>query len=145
MAFADDRWLIRVQSGGDTLRAERLTRTLRDELDTAEGIAAGFMEGTTAPATGNRKGGVGSDLVLWASVATPAAAAGARILVTLIREWCARDRHRRVELTYKGNSAIIVGQSGDQLQQIIDLFATDAPGNANDSDGPTGGQEVETP
>ncbi|MGO4616910.1 hypothetical protein AB4305_20635 [Nocardia sp. 2YAB30] len=142
MASEDGSWLIRVRTGGDTLRAERLTRELRDELDAADGIAAGFIEGGAAPATGDRKGGVDSDLVLWASVSAPVAAAGARVLTTLIKEWCARDRHRRVELTYKGNSAIIAGQSADQLQQIVELFAS--AGDANDSDDPAHGQEAST-
>jgi hypothetical protein len=145
MAFVDDRWLIRVQRGGDALRAEQLTRELRDELDAVEGIAAGIVQAGPDAAIEGSKGATGSDLVLWASIATPAAAAGARILITLIKEWCARDRHRKVELTYNGNSATIVGQSGDQLRQIIELFGSDSVDSAGDSSDRPTGHEADAP
>ncbi|MEV0294932.1 hypothetical protein [Nocardia sp. NPDC050710] len=135
--FEMDGWLIQVAAGGDTLRAERQTRELYAELDTAEGLTAGFVDNNGTRAAGNHKGGATGDLVLWASVAAPTAAAGARVLVTLIKEWCARDRHRRVELTYNGNKATIVGRPDNQLQHIIDLFTMDAAGDPTAPDDPT--------
>ncbi|MEV0403004.1 hypothetical protein [Actinoallomurus sp. NPDC050550] len=120
MEHGGQGWLVRVIAGGDTLRQERLTRDLHDELQKADGINAGFVEGGADVGEG-RKGGLAGDVALWAAV-TAAGRQTSQVLVTLIREWCARERHRKVELTVNGDSVTITGQPDEAQERIVRSF-----------------------
>jgi hypothetical protein len=114
-------WRLQVLAGGDTLRQERLTRDLHDQLQKAGGeLSVGFVKGG-APVDGGRKGGLAGDVALWAAV-TAVGRQASQILITLIREWCARERHRKVELTYDGNSVTITGHPDQAQERIVRDF-----------------------
>lgn len=120
MAHGGQGWLIRVITGDDTLRQERLTRDLYDELQKADGVDTGFVEGG-ADAREGRKGGLAGDVALWAAV-TAAGRQTSQVLITLIREWCAREGHRKVEITVDGDSVTITGRPDAGQEQIIRAF-----------------------
>jgi hypothetical protein len=132
MGHRDRRWLIRVITGDDTLRQERLTRALHDELQKADGATVGFIAQVADIADG-RKGNLAGDVALWAAVAA-AGRPASQVLVTLIREWCARDRHRKVEVTYDGNSVTITGHPDEAQERIVQDFLGRAAENASDDD-----------
>ncbi|MEZ0064961.1 hypothetical protein ABIA32_000949 [Streptacidiphilus sp. MAP12-20] len=112
------RLSLEVLAGGDALRQERLTTDLRGALRKADGWEIEFREGT-APNSGDRKGVSSGDLSLWA-VAVAAARPAANILITLIKEWCARDRHRKVEITFGNDSVVITGKPDQAQERVID-------------------------
>jgi hypothetical protein len=120
MGDGGSTWLLRVLAGDDTLRQERLTRDLHDALRRAEGVDVGFVDGD-ARSDGGSKGGLAGDVALWAAVAAGGRQASA-VLVTLVREWCQRDRHRSVELTYGGNSVTVTGHSAEAQERIVGEF-----------------------
>lgn len=120
MGHGDHRWLIRVITGNDALRQERLTHALHDELQQADGFAVGFIAQVADTGDG-RKGGLAGDVALWAAV-TAAGRPASQILITLIREWCARDRHRKVEVISDGNSVTITGHPDEAQERIVRDF-----------------------
>jgi hypothetical protein len=113
-------WRIEVLAGGDTLRQERLTRDLHHELQKADGLSIGLVE-DGSPIDGGRKGGLAGDVALWAAV-TAAGRQASQILLPLIREWCARERHRKVELSYGGNSVTITDHPDETQERIVREF-----------------------
>ncbi|MFI6541589.1 hypothetical protein ACIBHY_54690 [Nonomuraea sp. NPDC050547] len=122
MADGGRQWQLIVLTGGDALRQERLTRDLHNTLRSVKGLDVGFTDGGAAAAAGHK--GVGlADVALWASVATTIRPVS-QILVTLIKEWCARERHRKVELTYGGNSVTITGRPDAAQERMIRDFWT---------------------
>jgi hypothetical protein len=120
MEHGSHQWLIRVITGDDALRQERLTRELHDELQKTDGVGVGFVTQAT-DVGGERKGGLVGDVALWAAVAS-AGRQTSQILITLVREWCARDRHRKVEVTHNGSSVTIVGRPDDAQERIVQAF-----------------------
>jgi hypothetical protein len=116
MGHGDQGWLVRVIAGDDTLRQERLTRDLHNELQKVSGISVGFVEGDADVGEG-RKGGLAGDVALWAAV-TAVGRQTSQVLMTLIREWCARERHRKVEVTVNGVSVSISGQPDEAQERI---------------------------
>jgi hypothetical protein len=120
MGDGASRWLLRVLAGDDTLRQERLTRDLHDLLRRAEGVDVGFTGGDARPNRG-RKGGLAGDVALWAAVAAGGRQASA-VLITLVREWCQRDRRRRVELTYGDKSITVTGHSEEVQERLAGEF-----------------------
>jgi hypothetical protein len=120
MGEGDGTWLLRVLAGNDALRQERLTRDLYDLLRSAEGVDVGFADDDTSLERG-RKGGLAGNVALWAAVAAGGRQASA-VLTTLVREWCQRDRHRRVELTYDGNSLTVTGHSEETQERMVGEF-----------------------
>ncbi|MEV5650225.1 hypothetical protein AB0L57_18415 [Nocardia sp. NPDC052254] len=103
---------------GDTFRAERLTRDLRRTLSTVDGLDVGFaIADHPARAEGEKSAG-SADLLLSAAVTVPTATAITRVLVTAIREWCARERNRKVEVTGDG-SVVITGGVDEQTERIV--------------------------
>lgn len=54
-----------------------------------------------------------------------------QVLITLIREWCARDRHRKVEVTYDGNSVTITGHPDEAQERIVRDFLGRTAENAS--------------
>jgi hypothetical protein len=113
----DQRWQVEVLAGSNTLRAERLTRDLRDRLAGVADVQVDLIahEDTTS----GHKGGFG-DLGMWVALAGPTAP----VLITAIKEWCGRDRHRKVELTRDGTSvtATITGDPTEAQERVIQRF-----------------------
>jgi hypothetical protein len=116
----DHEWLIRVITGDDVLRQERLTRELYEELQKTDGVGVGFVAPTADTADG-RKGGLVGDVALWAAVAS-AGRQASQIMMVLVKEWCARDRHRKVEVTHNGSSVTITGHPDGTQERIIQAF-----------------------
>lgn len=129
MEHGDHQWLIQVITGDDTLRQERLTRALHDELQKADGLGVGFVE-QAADMGGERKGGLAGDVALWAAV-TAAGRQTSQVLIALIREWCARDRHRKVEVTHNGSAVTITGRPGEAQERMVRDFLEHAAKNAS--------------
>jgi Effector Associated Constant Component 1 len=116
-AELDEGWHIQVITGGDALRQERLTRALHAELRQRRELTVAFAPSAAPVAAGAKAGALG-EVALWAAAGT----AGPRVLVTLIREWCAKERHRRVELTYRGNSLTLPAHPDETQERIIRAF-----------------------
>lgn len=115
------RWQLVVPTGGDALRQDRLTRDLHDTLQNADGLTVGFADGDQSVEPGRKGAGVG-DVALWAATATAIARPASHVLVTLIREWCARDRHRKVDVTYEGHSVTITGRPDAAQERMVNNF-----------------------
>ena len=118
---------------GDTFRAERLTRNLRRTLSNVEDLDVDFAVGDRAGAADGEKGAGVADLALSATVAVPVATAVTRVLVTAIREWCALERNRKVEVTVDG-SVVITGGIDEQTETIVRLLTQDQRVPAADTD-----------
>ncbi|WP_042390394.1 hypothetical protein [Streptacidiphilus melanogenes] len=112
------RLSLEVLAGGDALRQEQLTVDLQGELRKADGWEIEFREGF-APDSDGRKGIGSGDLSLWAACAA-AARPAANVLVTLIKEWCAKERHRKVEITLGDDSVVITGKPDPAHERVID-------------------------
>ncbi|MFG3409420.1 hypothetical protein [Streptomyces sp. NPDC048142] len=117
-------WTLTVATGGDTLRQERLTRDLHDTLHRADGLVVGFHD-ADGPAEPGRKGtGVG-EVALWAATTAGAAAVArpaSQVLITLIKEWCAKERHRRVVVTVGDDSIEITGRPDAAQERMVREF-----------------------
>ncbi|MCA1186745.1 MULTISPECIES: hypothetical protein [unclassified Saccharopolyspora] len=110
---------IEVLAGGDPLRTERWTRSLRDDLAELDGLSVGFAE--TAPGSPGSKGGAFTDLVL-AVTALVASKQAAPVLIAAITEWCRRERRRVVRIT-KGDATLeITGKPGAAQQELVREF-----------------------
>ncbi|NDU73857.1 hypothetical protein GWI34_14605 [Actinomadura sp. DSM 109109] len=128
MGHDQQEWRLRVLAGDDTLRRERLTRDLYDDLLRADGVGVRFAEEEPPPA-GGRKGGSAGDVALWAAVGA-AGGQATRILVTLIKEWSARERHRKIEITYRGHSVTITGSPDEAQERLIREFLDRSDGES---------------
>ncbi|MEU7414601.1 MULTISPECIES: hypothetical protein [Streptomyces] len=117
-----------MSTGGDALRQERLTRDLYDSLREADGLTVGLSEGEGLAEPG-RKGAGAGDVALWAATATAVARPASRVLITLIREWCAKERHRKVEVTYEGHSVRITGRPDAVQERMVREFLDRAAGS----------------
>lgn len=113
-------WRLRVLAGGDTLRQERLTRDLHDDLLKAEGIDVAYAEPSASPVPGS-KGGPAGELVLCAILAA-SGAQSPRILLALIREWSLRERQRKIEVSYGDASLTITGRPDQAQERLIGDF-----------------------
>lgn len=111
-----DVWELRVLTGSNSLLTERLTRELRAHLE-LRGVEAAFA--TSAAASEGHKSGISPELVLLVSAGF--SAGSVRMLTTLIREWCERDRRRQVELRFGDAELVLSGNMADQLA-IVDRF-----------------------
>ncbi|MFI0188233.1 hypothetical protein ACH4PW_11825 [Streptomyces sp. NPDC017082] len=115
------RWTLTVPTGGDTLRQERLTRDLHDTLQTTDGLVVGFHD-AGGPAEPGRKGtGVG-EVALWATTAAAVARPASQVLITLIKEWCAKERHRKVVVTVGDDSLEITGRPDAVQERMVREF-----------------------
>jgi Effector Associated Constant Component 1 len=112
-----NRWRLVVPTGGDTLRQERLTRDLYEALLGAGGITVGFETDKKAVESGHKGAGV-TDVVLWAAAALPASP----VLITLIKEWCAKDRHRTVNVVHGEHSITITGRPDPAQERMVRDF-----------------------
>jgi hypothetical protein len=131
------RWQLVVPTGGDALRQERLTRDLYAALHGTEGVIADFTEDDAAVQPGHKGVGAG-EVALWAATATAVARPASHVLITAIKEWCARDRHRKVEVTYDGHSISITGRPDAAQERVVREFLDkvgEAPSNSPEGDG----------
>ncbi|SOB89033.1 hypothetical protein [Streptomyces sp. 1331.2] len=128
-------WRLEVLAGGDTLRQERLTRDLQDALRRAGTPETAYLTAETTPADDGRKGGALSEITAL-GLAAAAARPASRILIELIKEWCAKDRHRKVEITDGERSLTVTGRPDEAQERIIQAFLD----QADESDTPEGEQ-----
>lgn len=100
----------------DALRAERLTRALKRELDEVEGVAVGFLE-TRAADSERAKGGVMHD-VLEASIvgAWPVCAP---LLAEAVKSWLRREREARVRITLGWDHVEIEGEPTPEQTKLL--------------------------
>ncbi|WP_316739072.1 hypothetical protein [Streptomyces sp. MK7] len=121
------RWQIVVPTGGDALRQERLTRDLYDTLQATDGLTVGFND-DDKPAEPGHKGAAVGEIALWAATATAVARPASQVLIALIKEWCAKQRHRKVELTYGVHSVRITGRPDAAQERMVRDFLDRAAG-----------------
>jgi len=110
---------LRVLTGTNSLLTERLTRELRSYLD-SHGVDSRFASTATAPA--GHKSGISQELVLL--VSTGVSAGSVRVLTTLIREWCERDRHRRVEIRFP-DAELVLPENATDRPALVDKFLSE--------------------
>ncbi|MCP9948325.1 hypothetical protein [Actinomadura madurae] len=113
-------WRLRVLAGDDTLRQERLTRELHGDLLEVDGIDVGYADPFSSVPRGS-KGGLIGELLLWVTVAASSAQT-TKVLVTLIREWSSRERHRKIEISYGDASLTISGRPDQAQERLIGEF-----------------------
>ncbi|MFJ2816170.1 hypothetical protein [Streptomyces sp. NPDC087294] len=129
------QWTLTVPTGGDTLRQERLTRDLHASLERAEGLVVGLHD-AEGPAEPGRKGtGVG-EVALWAATTAAVVRPVSQVLITLIKEWCAKERHRKVVVTIAGDSVEITGRPDAAQERMVRAFQDRVSGD--DGPGPDG-------
>ncbi|WP_280276689.1 effector-associated constant component EACC1 [Nocardia wallacei] len=134
--MSDDGWRITVIPEGGALRQERLTRDLRRQLQSTEGIDAGFVE-STRPTPDGSKGVSDPDLVLWAGVGVASVNAAARVLIAAITQWCEQNKHRTVQLERNGSKVMVSGHLGKRQARLVERFIReiDEPGADNSEGG----------
>lgn len=125
MQDGGSRWRLVVPTGGDALRQERLTRDLYDALRESDSLAVGFEDGEK-PVEAGRKGAGATDVALWAAASMPAA----HVLITLIKEWCAKERQRTVKVAYRGRSITITGRPDAAQERMVHDFLDHVSGSA---------------
>lgn len=125
-------WTLTVPTGGDTLRQERLTRDLHDTLHRVEDLVVGFHDtgGTTEPGS---KGTTVGEVALWAATTAAVARPASQVLITLIKEWCAKERHRKVVVTVGDDSIEITGRPDAAQERMVREFQDRVAGD----DGPS--------
>lgn len=133
--MGDERggWKLVILAGDDALRQERLTRALRDELSTIDGLTVEFIDGLVEAQEGH-KGGAIAEVALWVGMAAVARPAS-QLLITTIKEWCAKERHRKVEITRgDGSSIVLVGRPDKAQERMVDKFLVGSHDDGNTSD-----------
>lgn len=113
-------WTLTVPTGGDTLRQERLTRDLHDTLHGTDDLVVGFHDADGSSEPGRKGAGVG-EVALWAATAA-AARPASQVLITLIKEWCAKERHRKVVVTVGDDSVEITGRPDAAQERMVREF-----------------------
>ncbi|MFE7132661.1 hypothetical protein ACFVIM_17560 [Streptomyces sp. NPDC057638] len=124
-------WTLTVPTGGDTLRQERLTRDLHDTLGRTDGLVVGFHDADGPTEPGRKGTGVG-EVALWAATTAAVARPASQILITLIKEWCAKERHRKVVVTVGDDSIEIAGRPDAAQERMVREFQD----RVADGDGP---------
>ncbi|AUS81091.1 hypothetical protein C1701_25215 [Actinoalloteichus sp. AHMU CJ021] len=120
MAAGTHVYRVAVLAGGDPLREERLTRSLRDDLTRVEGTSVDFTSGSSSGLPGSKGGNLTNVALLVAALA--ASKPLANVLVTAIREWCQRDRHRKVRVTCGEATLEITGKPDPSQHQLVREF-----------------------
>ena len=139
MRHVGTRWQLVVPVGSDALRQERLTRDLHDTLREADdGLVVEFADDDRPAGPGHKGAGVG-DVALWVTTATAVARPASRVLIALIKEWCAKERHRQVKVNYEGNSVTITGRPDAAQERMIRDFL-DKASDAEDDTSEDGGE-----
>ncbi|MER7410778.1 MULTISPECIES: hypothetical protein [Streptomyces] len=115
------QWTLAVPTGGDVLRQERLTRDLHDSLHGTDGLVVGFHDAVGPTEAGHKGAGV-SEVALWAAVTTAIVRPASQVLITLIKEWCAKERHRKVVVTVGDDSVEITGRPDAAQERMVRDF-----------------------
>ncbi|MEU4226800.1 hypothetical protein AB0F17_21085 [Nonomuraea sp. NPDC026600] len=115
--------LIEVLTGGDTLRQERLARMLLGELSETDHVTAKFLPPQEISGDG-QKSGAAAQLTILATVAATARPA-AQVLITVIKEWCATERNRKVRVTDGDRSIEITGRPDPGQERLVSRFLDD--------------------
>jgi hypothetical protein len=110
-----------VLADGDALLGERLTRSLRTELATVEGVEVQFSAPGTAIPDGAKTGPVIWDAALWVFLGTTTTAT-ARVLIEKIKAWSAKERNRKVRITDGDRVIEITGAADETQERIITKF-----------------------
>lgn len=111
---------LEVLAGGDSLRQERLTRELRDELARIDGVTVEFAAVQAARGSGH-KGAMTAEVVLWVIVAASARPVS-QLLITVVKEWCAVERHRKVSVSEGERSIEISGRPDAAQERLVREF-----------------------
>lgn len=114
-------WRITVPTSGDVLRQERLTWDLHDTLHEVDDLVVEFAEAQQPADSGHKGAGVG-DVALWAATAAAVARPTSQVVITLLKEWCAKERHRQVDVTYEGHSVTITGRPDAAQERMVREF-----------------------
>ncbi|MDT3399610.1 hypothetical protein RKE29_23700 [Streptomyces sp. B1866] len=130
-------WRLAVSAGSDTLRQERLTRDLHEALRNLDDLSVGFVDNSPSAKAGRKGAGTG-DIALWAAAAA-ASRPVSQILITLIKEWSAKERHRKVDVSYEGHSVTITGRPDADQERMVREFLDKVAGSRGG--GPEGGAE----
>ncbi|WP_404869348.1 hypothetical protein ACI1MP_22440 [Kitasatospora griseola] len=118
-------WRLEVLAGGDTLRQERLTRDLQDTLHRAGAPETAYLTAGAAPTDDGRKGGALTEITAL-GLAAAATRPASRVLIELVKEWCAKDRHRKVEISDGERSLTVTGHPDEAQERIIRAFLDQA-------------------
>lgn len=113
-------WRLEVLVGGDPLRLERLTRALHDAIVQTDGVTAGFIA-DAGPVGAGRKGGAAGDVALWAAIGA-AARPASQVVISLVQEWCGKERHRKVKVTCGDHSMTITGRPDEAQERMVREF-----------------------
>jgi hypothetical protein len=114
---------IEVPDDGDVFRSERLARSLRADLASVPGLILGPGPAETHPA--QAKGPVvPTDPTLWIFGATTVGTVS-RMVVDVVKAWCARDRHRTVRLVNGEKTVEVTGRPDAAQERIIENFLRD--------------------
>ncbi|RLL70102.1 hypothetical protein [Streptomyces sp. Z26] len=134
MAHGGHRWRLTVPTDDDSLRQERLTWNLHDRLREAEGVSVTFADEDRPSSPGHKGGGVG-EVALWAATTAAVARPASQVLITLITEWCAKERHRQVEVTVENASVTITGRPDEAQERMVREFLDRVEGDENGQSG----------
>ncbi|MFR9724381.1 hypothetical protein ACL02R_13605 [Streptomyces sp. MS19] len=129
-------WTLTVPTGGDALRQERLTRDLHDRLRRADDHVVGFHDADDPAEPGSKGAGVG-EVALWVATTAAIARPASQVLITLIKEWCAKERHRKVVVTVGDDSIEITGRPDAAQERMVGEFqdrVAGGDGPASDDD-----------
>ncbi|GAA5049141.1 hypothetical protein HNP84_004338 [Thermocatellispora tengchongensis] len=110
-----------VLTDGDALRCERLTRLLHRDIAVIDGASLELADSGGPPGDG-RKGGLAGELFILVSLAAATARPTFQVLTTLIKEWCAKERHRKVLITDGDRSLEITGRPDAGQERLVREF-----------------------
>ncbi len=114
---------IEIPDDGDVFRSERMARSLRADLASVPGLI--LRPGSTGTHPAQAKGpAVPTDPTLWIFGAT-AVGTLSRMVVDVVKAWCARDRHRSVRLVNGERTVEVTGRPDAAQERIIENFLRD--------------------
>ncbi|MFH8885827.1 hypothetical protein [Streptomyces californicus] len=76
-------------------------------------------------------------MALWAATTAAVARPASQVLITLIKEWCAKERHRKVVVTVGDDSTKITGRPDAAQERMVREFQDRVAGDdgtASDDD-----------
>ncbi|MCM3922815.1 hypothetical protein ND748_14240 [Frankia sp. AiPs1] len=118
---------IEMPEDSDVFRSERMARSLRADLASVPGLILGPGPAGTHPAQAKTQAkgpAVPTDPTLWIFGAT-ALGTLSRMVVDVVKAWCARDRHRSVRLVNGEKSVEVTGRPDAAQERIIEDFLRD--------------------
>ncbi|MEU6023667.1 hypothetical protein [Micromonospora sp. NPDC047134] len=116
---------VQILADGDVLRAERLARSLVEELAAVDGLDVRPQEDRVSSGGPGTKGAeLLTDASMWVFL-TAGAHAGGRVLLATIQAWLERDRNRRVLLTIGDRSIELPASTTASQERLVELFLRD--------------------